>query len=111
MEIKDNTTSCIFAPSCPKLTATESRILFDEIKKEKRTVGIDLKYVYDCTIEFITELKRVGVLKNIGIFNIPSDIFALFNIMGIDKTVKLYVSESDFQEDSRQLLNRKFSIV
>ena len=111
MEIRDNTTSCIFAPLSPKLTARESQRLFKEIENEKRAVGIDLKYVYDCTIEFITELKRVGVLKNIGIFNVPSDIFALFNIMGMDKAVKLYVSESDFQEDSRQLLNRKFSVI
>ena len=111
MEIRDNENLCIFAPLSPKLTARETQRLFKEIENEKRTVGIDLKYVYDCTIEFITELKRVGLLKNIGIFNIPSDIFALFNIMGMDKSAKLYVSELDFVESSRQLLNRQFSLV
>lgn len=111
MEIRDNEQLCIYAPLSKKLTSYESDRLYSEIISEKRRVGIDLYYVYDCTVEFIERIKEISQKKKVGIFNIPSDIFALFNIMELDKCADLYVSELDFAENSRQLLNRRFTIV
>lgn len=111
MEIRDNDKICIFAPLGGKLDYRESRRLLDEISSEKRQVGIDLKYVYDCTIDFIEALKTSARSKQIAIFNIPSDIFVLFNIMKLDKAVNLYVSESDFEDQTRRLINRNFQLV
>jgi len=111
MEIRDNEKICIFAPLGEKLDKRESVRLMSEITNETRQIGIDLKYVYDCTIDFIESLKESAKLKQIAIFNIPSDIFVLFNIMNLDKVVNLYVSESDFETQSRRLINRKFELV
>ncbi len=111
MEIRDNEKICIFAPLDGKLDYRESARLLKEISAETRQVGIDLKYVYDCTIDFIEALKTSAKTKQIAIFNIPSDIFALFNIMKLDKVVNLYVSENDFQNQTRRLINREFQLV
>ena len=111
MEIRDNENFCIFAPLGGKLDKRESLRLLSEISHETRQVGIDLKYVYDCTIDFIEALRESAKLKQIAIFNIPSDIFVLFNIMKLDKAVNLYVSESDFENHSRRLINRHFELV
>ncbi|MBQ7764023.1 hypothetical protein IJ384_01500 [bacterium] len=110
MEIRDNKNLCIFTPINPCLSLYKINKLIEKINKEERRCAIDLTYVQDCTIDFIESLKN-NINKEISIFNIPSDIFVLFNIMNIDKTVKLFVSEKDFEEDSRQLINRKFKVI
>ncbi len=109
MEIRENEKVCIIAPVCSRLDKYRTQRLFDKIAKESRHVAIDLTYVKDCTIDFIEGVKSC-VTKDLGIFNIPSDIFVLFNLMNLDKVAKLYVSESDFEANSRQLINRKFTI-
>lgn len=111
MEIRDNDNVCIFAPLGGKLDMNESERLIKEISAETRQVGIDLKYVYDCTIDFIEMLKKASKSKPIAIFNIPSDIFVLFNIMKLDRVVNLYVSEDDFELNKRRLINRNFQLV
>ena len=67
-----------------------------------------MSYVDKCDIEFIDMLTQIG---NIGLFNVASDVFALFNVMNIDKKVELFVSEMDFKAEKQQLLNRKICIV
>lgn len=109
MEIRENENVCIVAPVCAKLDKYGTQRVLDKLAKESRHVAIDLTYVKDCTIDFIEGIKACAA-KDLGIFNIPSDIFVLFNLMNLDKVAKLYVSESDFESNSRQLINRKFTI-
>lgn len=109
MEIRENEKVCIIAPICSKLDKYKAQRVLDRVAKESRKVAIDLTYVKDCTIDFIDAIKSCAG-KDLGVFNIPSDVFVLFNIMNLDKVVKLYVSEADFESDSRQLINRKFAI-
>lgn len=111
MEIRDNNKFCIFAPLSSRIDEYEASRLLKNIKKESRLVAIDLQYVHDCTIDFINTIKQISKEKQIGIFNIPSDIFTLFNVMEIDKISNLFVTELDFIENQRQLINRKFLIV
>lgn len=110
MEIRENEKVCIFAPLSPKLEKYECSRILDKISKENREIALDLRFVQDCTIDFIETLKEIGSMRKIGVFNIPSDIFVLFNIMHIDKSVRLFVCEPDFEENSRQLINRQFSV-
>jgi hypothetical protein len=110
MEIRYDDKTCIIAPICARLDEYKIKRLIKTINSESRQVGLDLKNLSECSIEFIESLKNL-VHKDLGIFNIPSDIFVLFNIMNLDKSTKLYVSELDFQENARQLINRKFSII
>lgn len=111
MEIRDNKKVCIIAPISNTLDKYRAKRIIKKIEEESRNIAIDLKYVSDCTIDFIESIVDLASKKDIGVFNIPSDIFVLFNIMNIDKSLKLYVSEIDFEEKSRQLINRKFSLI
>lgn len=108
MEIQTSQKHCIITPLSPKLDAYQASRLREEIKDYSNlSIGIDLSFAEDCTIEFIESFKTFGA----GVFNIPSDIFSLFNIMSLDKSAALYVTEEDFLNDKHRLLNRKFSIV
>lgn len=111
MEIRENDKLCIFTPLCKILNKQECIRLFNIIEKDSRKIAIDLSYVNECTIDFIEKIKNFPTNKRLGIFNIPSDVFVLFNTMKVDKSANLYVSELDFIENSRQLLNRDFSLV
>ncbi|GEM_PF-1835275 len=111
MEIKENDNLYIIAPLSPKLNEYETNRIIEEISKESRSVALDLNYVQDCTIDFIEKLKELCRTKKIGIFNISSDIFVLFNIMKMDKFANIFVSQLDFEENSRQIINRCFQVV
>lgn len=108
MEIQTTQKHCILTPLSPKLDSYQVLRLEEEIKNHSGlTVGIDLSFVEDCTIEFLEALESMRA----GIFNIPANIFLLINIMNLDKTTALYTTEEDFILDKRRLLNRRFSIV
>ncbi len=111
MEIRYDNKVCIFAPLSSKLDKRACLRLFSKLTEEQKQIGLDLSYVQDCTIDFCETLLKFSKEKSIGIFNITSDIFALFNIMNIDKSVNLFVSEMDFEENTRRLINRKFTFV
>ena len=83
MEIRENNNICIFAPLCSKINSFESSRLLKNIMNENRSIAIDLEYVEECSIEFINTIKEICNTKRIGFFNIPSDIFTLFNVMQI----------------------------
>ena len=109
MEIKNKDNFCIITPLSPKLDKRESLRLEEEIENNlHKQIGLDLSFVKDCTIEFIDTILKI---KNISLFNIHSDIFSLFLSMNMDKTVNLYVSEMDFEENRHKLLNRKFYVL
>ena len=109
MEIMMKDNCCIITPLSPKLSERETFRLKEEVinNSELRT-GLNMAYVNDCTIDFIECIKNY---KNISLFNIHSDVFAILTSMNLDKTLKLFVSEMDFLNDKHQLLNRKFSVV
>lgn len=111
MEIREDNNICIFAPLSSKINSFESSRLLKNIMNENRSIAIDLEYVEECSIDFINIIKAICKIKKIGIFNIPSDIFTLFNVMQIDKCANLYVSEMDFKNNKHQLINRKFSLI
>ena len=111
MEIRDNEKLCIIAPLCEKINEYEGSRIIKQILSDNRSVALDLNYVHDCTIDFIEKLKNICSEKKIGIFNISSDMFALFNFMEMDKAANIFVSEIDFEENTRQIVNRRFKIV
>ena len=108
MEIRESEKYYIITPLSPKLGARESSRIGEEIAENTKKIGIDMSFVQDCTIDFINQLVN---FKNVSLFNISSDIFAILTSMNLDKSVPLFVSEIDFIDDRHQLLNRKFTPI
>ena len=111
MEIRYNENSRIITPLTPRLDELSRSRIFSEISSEEKNTAINLSFVQDCTIEFISSLVEFGKKKSLSVFNIPAEIFVLFNVMNIDKIVQLYVTQEDFEKNSRQLVNRKLAVV
>lgn len=112
MEIKTSELFCILTPLSPKLDKREAARLFHEAELNKaKIVGLDLSFVQDCTIDFYEELSNFAKKSFIGLFNIPSEIFTIFNVMNLDKDVNLFVNEIDFKDNKHRILNRKFRIA
>lgn len=111
MEIIQKNNVSIITPLSPRLDAYKSSRLFSEILNISNEVAINLDNVCDCTVDFIEGLRSLVKIKKIKIYNIPSDIFVIFNLMDVDKMVPLYTSELDFEEERRQLINRKFVLA
>lgn len=108
MEIRSLQKYCILTPLSSRLDEYQTERLAQEIKNNSAfSVGIDLSFVDDCTIEFLETVKATKA----ALFNISSDIFSLLNMMNLDKTIPLYTTEEDFKLDRHRLLNRKFCIV
>ena len=99
----------IITPMSPRLDEYETARIVEEIEMlADKKVGLDLSYVKDCTIDFFEKIKNIG---NISLFNVSSDIFAILTLMKLDKSLNIYVSESDFLENKRRVLSRKFSLL
>ncbi len=112
MEIKVLDSFCILTPLSPKLDKREALRLFAEAEaNNSKIIGFDMTFVKDCTIDFYEELNIFAKSCYIGLFNISSDIFTIFNVMKLDKQVNLFVSEMDFKLNKRRILNRQFSIL
>lgn len=111
MKVRYNKNSRIIEPLCESLDRRNCEYLFKVLSEEAGSVGLDLSCVQDCSADFCETLIEFSKKREIGIFNITSDVFALFNIMNIDKSVNLFVNEIDFEENTRRLINRKFSCV
>ena len=109
MEIITLKDKCIITPLSQKLGSYETERLKQEIAyNPDKEIGIDLAYVKDCSIHFIEGIKS---MKNVALFNIPSDIFSLFTFMRLDKILNLYVSEIDFMENKRRILSRNLTVL
>ncbi len=109
MEILTSDNYCIITPFSKKLNAEETLRILKVIEQYNGlNIGLNLDYVKECSIDFI---EKIRAIKNIGLFNIPSDVFTIFNIMNVDKFVNLYVSEEDYKGSVHRLINRKFSLV
>ena len=109
MEIKVFDDLCVLTPLSSFLDKREVERLAKEVQVFRdKAIALDLSFVENCTMDFFETVKKI---KNLSVYNISADIFVLFNFMGFDKILNLYVDELDFIESKRRILNRKFLLV
>lgn len=110
MEIKTSDLYCIITPLSPMLDKREAVRIVQEFDNSK-IIGLDMTFVKDCTIDFFEEIALKAEKSFVGLFNISSDIFTIFNIMELDKRLNLFVSEMDFKQNKHRILKRKLCLV
>ena len=109
MEITNFDNRCIITPMSAKLDLRQVIRIKKEIENNSdKIIGLNMENVEDCSIDFIEELKKQ---QNVNLFNINSNIFVLFNVMKIDKFINLYVSQNDFIENKRRIINRCLNVI
>ncbi len=112
MEIQLIENTCIITPLTFKADLREWGRLNEELQRYKNfKLGLDLSFIQDCTFDFIEALSEFAKSNKIGLFNISSDVFAIFNLMNLDKHAELFSSELDFFETSHRIINRKFALI
>lgn len=109
MIITTSNNFCIITPIANSINDRETLRIKEGIKEnEGYNIALDLSNVEDCSIDFIELIKSSN---NISLFNICSDIFAILNVMRIDRLANLFATEYDFKTNKHRLLQRKFKIV
>lgn len=75
-----------------------------------KKLALDFACVGWVCAEFLNFLKVNAARREICLINLSSEIFTLLNLTRHDGFARIYLSESDFLDDKRQLVNRRFSV-
>ena len=84
--------------------------LLQTVSKAKK-FAINMEHVTSCCNEFFDFLQNHTRKRKITLVNTPSEILALLNLTRTDKSVELYQSVIDMEENKRSMINRKFAII
>lgn len=78
-----------------------------EMSSSKR-IAINLANIESTQNDFFSMLKDFAMSKKISLFNTSADLNLLLFLMNYNQYANLYVNESDFIEEKRELINRNF---
>lgn len=78
---------------------------------DNKPFALNLQDVYYVGNEFLEFLKESAKVKKISIINLHSEIFALLNLTKYDEYANIFLSNTDFLEQKRELLNRRFCLL
>ena len=104
-------THYVFESDCGVISPYFVKIIDDLLKKTSNTkkFAINMEHVTSCCNDFFDFLQKKK--KKIILVNTPSEILALLNLTRTDKSVELFQSEIDMEENKRSMINRKFAII
>ena len=73
-------------------------------------IAFDMKSVKEIREDFMQLFNMFKSHNKLNLFNIDSQLMALLMLRSCDKCVNIYADESDFWENSRAIVNRKFKV-
>lgn len=73
-------------------------------------IAFDMKSVKNVKEDFLQLIDIFKTNNKLSLFNIDSKLMALMLLRSYDKKVNIYADESDFWENSRAIINRKFRV-
>jgi len=82
--------------------------MFLTINKLNKPVVIDLDGVEDCVNDFY---RMFEMFSDLTLLNVESRMLSTIYMTGFDKFVTIYGEDVSFEDKSRQLVNRKLSLV
>ena len=108
MELIERGSHYILTPNIQSITEKDVKTIDNTVTKLKKPVVIDMNGIYSCVNSFYYLLKKLG---NMTLINPESDLLTTLFITGFDKYVKIFTEEVSLEDNSRALINRKFSVV
>ncbi len=108
MKLSDMKSHYVLSPNTPTITDKTVCDMFLTMNKLKKPVVIDLDGVEDCVNDFY---RLFEMFSDLTLLNVESRMLSTIYMTGFDKFVTIYGENVSFQDKSRQLINRKFSIV
>lgn len=110
---KDNNAGCILNLHSNKLTFESVVVLQKKIKElpTNKSVALNMKNVDFICIEFLDFLKESARLKRVSLTCLQAEILVLLNLIQYDKFAPIFLTDSDFLNQKRELLNRRFLVV
>lgn len=108
MEIKERGSHYVLTPNIQSITENDVRTINNTVTKLKKPVVIDMSGIDNCVNSFYYMLKKLG---NLTLINTESGLLTTLFITGFDKYVKIFTEEISYEDNSRALINRNFSIV
>ena len=108
MEISDMKSHYVLSPNTPTITDKTVCDIFLTINKLNKPVVIDLDGVEDCVNDFY---RMFEMFSDLTLLNVESRMLSTIYMTGFDKFVTIYGEDVSFEDKSRQLVNRKLSLV
>lgn len=108
MKLSDMKSHYVLSPNTPTITDKTVCDMFLTMNKLKKPVVIDLEGVEDCVNDFY---RLFEMFSDLTLLNVESRMLSTIYMTGFDKFVTIYGENVSFHDKSRQLINRKFSIV
>jgi hypothetical protein len=108
MEISDMKSHYVLSPNTPTITDKTVCDMFLTINKLNKPVVIDLDGVEDCVNDFY---RMFEMFSDLTLLNVESRMLSTIYMTGFDKFVTIYGEDVSFEDKSRQLVNRKLSLV
>lgn len=81
--------------------------IISEVSLNKK-IGIDMKNVKNINSQHFVEYL---LLNKIKLFNLKSEVLAYLSLILKDGFLKSYINYSDFSENKRELMRRKFFVA
>lgn len=109
----ENNSNCILCPISDEVSL-ELVLRMEEILKGlpiNKSLALNLKNIGVICVEFLDFLKEFSPQKQISLFNLQSEVFVVLNLTKYDKFANIYLSDIDFNERKREMLNRRFSLL
>lgn len=84
--------------------------IFKSIPKNN-PIALNMQNVNFINEDFLIFLKQSSADRKISLMNLQSELYVLLNLTNYDKYAKIFISENDFLDNKRAIINRKFSVL
>ncbi|MCM1264568.1 MAG: hypothetical protein NC200_00060 [Candidatus Gastranaerophilales bacterium] len=112
METKLLNKKYILNPAVTSINETTVSLIENEIRSKKQAAQfvINLENVERCINRFFLMLASLRDY-NISLVNVDSRILSTIYMMRFDKFVKIYGNDISLEENTNELINRRFALV
>lgn len=108
MKLSDMKSHYVLSLNTPTITEINVCEMFTTLNRLNKPVVIDLDGVDDCVNDFF---RIFEMFSDLTLLNVDSQILSAIYMTGFDKFVTIYGEDISYNDKSRSLVKRNFSLV